>query len=363
MVEHSPLSEDESQPQTARIGIAIACESLPDAKKRRRALDERNRAPLGVLINALLALVTDGLPQDDRAIQGEQRQTSADTFPLDHQIFAAPKGEVTVYAAEILGGVPGITSQDSFLFVTSDEKSYDPRKGLKAFVVSKNDPSKRYEVPLSINQVDADGSFRGVLGQGHDLIISPKINGHGSKMSLDGKTIRGIDDFYEWHSVVRERIWSALPSSGSRDEAEGGGTETDKGISEASYLTGDSWTFLQKDLKTGQITKFTQSGTGRLGRLEIIQGAPSNIHWMKEVDLPPVSSRDGVSLPDEMKAQIVRQQGYIDGMKELHGGRDVGVQSLAHPSLQNLENSFSADATLVNESRRLQTGLNFLKLN
>ncbi len=48
-----------------------------------------------------------------------------------------------------------------------------------------------------------------------------------------------------------------------------------KGISEASCLTGDSWTLLQENYETGRILKFTQEGTSGLAALKSFRAIPT----------------------------------------------------------------------------------------
>jgi hypothetical protein len=89
-------------------------------------------------------------------------------------------------------------------------------------------------------------------------------------------------------------------------------------------LDGDSWIFLRKDYKTGQIQKFTQSATSGLGRLEIIQGESGNTRWGTngEIERPAVSTSDMVQLPDDLRKLAIGETGWSDRraseMRSLH---------------------------------------------
>jgi hypothetical protein len=234
--------------------------------------------------------------------------------PFVQQVFTSPKGQRVVFAEDITGGIKGITDSDSYLFITKDDDVGQGTK-LRAYIVPKNDPSKQHEVSLTHTQIDQGhdliNGFRATLGQGHELVVKASgINGKSGGAWLDGEQVRTIDneyDHFEWHRLLGHRMWVSLPSFGLVDSSvhpEGGISH--EGISEATCMTGSSVTFFQKNYETGRILKFTQSGTSNLGRVEVIQGEPRNIDWMSEVDRPPISSRDGVALPKEMRDQAVR---------------------------------------------------------
>jgi hypothetical protein len=176
-------------------------------------------------------------------------------------------------------------------------------RGWRAFIVPKSDSSKQQEIPVTDAELETVSrhEFRAKLGQGHNFIIG--MNSESISSSFDGKDIRIIDTVSpEFDRLVKRPFdWTW---TGNNSESHG-------------EFTGDSWIISQKDLKTGRIEKFTQSGTSGLGRLEIIQGDPEteggldlgrNPKWRTNGETertPKTSSSKLVSLPDDMKRDAV----------------------------------------------------------
>lgn len=217
---------------------------------------------------------------------------------------------------------------------------------------------------------DRIDGFRATLGEGHELVVKASgINGKDGGAWLDGKSVRSIDevyDSYEWHALTGqyECISQGVGGFSAAEEA--------VGVAQATFATGDSFMFVQKDFVTGRILKFTQSGTSNLGRLEVIQGDPVNkeeyikrdreitqweaahpnedLHncpmfkedlkksWLDngEIERQAISSRDGVPLPKEMVQQAVLEEQGTRVVAEFYGTLDSPAHRAALQSLNNL---------------------------
>jgi hypothetical protein len=276
---------------------------MADSASTDAGSNRRSQAPL----NAQLAASSVA----DSSAQGNVLAPNTSATPLQNNqngaapIFTVPKGEALFAPIEIDDNIDGIINEPSYLFITGDWKQW------RAYIVPKNNPGKQYEIPTTNWRLDTDShKFRIELGQGHNLFL-----GDGSSL-LDGHDVRTIESFPERHKLVKEKHLV--------------GVMADSELKSLAWsVTGDSWTFLEKDNKTGRIIRFTQSGTSELGRLEFIQGDPltddayedhggtklikDERYWLSdgEIDRPPISVSEGVRLPEHLRYQaIMLDRGY-----------------------------------------------------
>jgi len=322
------------------VPIAVNTETEDGGEREQSFLDSGADALQSLFQQLFSSKFNQQLPGHGHSPQAER--------PLAHKVFTAPKGQTVVFAEDITGGVKGITDSDSYLFITKDDDVGQGTK-LRAYIVPKDDPSKQHEVSLTNTRIDqghdAINGFRATLGEGHELVVKASgINGKTGGAWVDGKSVRSIDgvyDSYEWHALTGQ--YRCIMSEG----VGGSHAEDAVGVRMGSFATGDSWMLVQKDSKTGRILKFTQSGTGNLGRLEVIQGDPVDkaeyvrLHdemqawgaahpnedinncpafkeslkknWLDngEIYRQAISSHEGVALPKEMVEQAVMNEGAL----------------------------------------------------
>jgi hypothetical protein len=279
----------------------------------------------------LFARVMQGAPQESpiAPLAGIQdRYAPADLE--NRQVFITPREkEFVEYAAELPVGIKGVSKEDSWLFITNDEKTGKEH----AYVVPKNDPSKKQEI--AVTGVDRPvGSMTVHLEGGHQFTAD--LGG----LSLDGSPITMIGSMHDLAGqsravdrLVKQRVMvgNAAPDvSGSGDVVVRGDFD------------GDKWTFWQKDIRSGQILKFTQSDTDpSKGTLAVIQGDAVSLaqelkmsHWtigtqqeqsnLDDVNervrhdwldngetrrTPTSSSKNLVSMPESMKQQATASTG------------------------------------------------------
>lgn len=126
---------------------------------------------------------------------------------------------------------------------------------------------------------------------------------------------------------------------------------------------GRSWTITRKDIRTGAIERFTQSGTGALGRLEVMQGKGVNLpkgtplpasmdalhrqlftwNGVEDSAAPGLGSRQDVPLPRTMRRDVA--------------GIILSSPDAAGPALNNLLPD-NVRKEMAAETRALVDGLN-----
>jgi hypothetical protein len=270
--------------------------------------------------------------QNNRGKRAEGRMGTVFTVPAQNYLW---------WAAEIPDRVEGITEEDSYLFITSDESpiSDNKKKKYRAFIVPKSDPSKQYEISATNGEDDMGrAEFRIDLGQGHQFVGGATSSAF--MATLDGKKIRHIDNA----NIAGSEIHDLVKQGKSRASWIGDNGEIN------ICLTGDdTWIITTKDWKTGRIERFTQSGTSGLGRLDVIQGdTVSKLGYDKPFftkeeanSSKTISSRDGVPLPDSMRYHA---ESLIQDIQATNNPNATGLEALnqvGHPDslgLQALKN-------------------------
>lgn len=117
---------------------------------------------------------------------------------------------------------------------------------------------------------------------------------------------------------------------------------------------GKSWTLTRKDFHSGSIERFTQVGTGALGRVEVFQGKPMNgrsdnlFSWYGTEDKgkPQIASRKPVPLPQSMRSDVMDTLSVADP-----GARDTGMKNLLTPAMRKtLSRETQSEADRLNSA-------------
>ena len=323
------IPDTENRPDYRKLRVQPQNGQATEEEQQKEKKRKHDQAPVqyqGLLSQVFSQLFSgsssnDWYAQDRYSRQHYQKSGNA-------PVFTVPRDQEVAFAFELPGDPGGIAKEDSYLFMTTTtfDPFLDEHAQRHAFIVPKSDPSKVHEVSLSNIGWDTEVKheiFWGTLGGEHKLVTGM------SSSTLDGRRVRLLENLCEIDDLVRQPLFGVGIADSSGDK---------KDKDDEFYYNGESWIITQKDLGTGVVRKFTQSGTSSLGRLETFHDGESG---QAQQD----SSSNLVPLPSDMK-----EHAWAD-MSDAEAGKSYGGYVYRHEqALMNLVPDF-ATIKAQNEAR------------
>ncbi len=306
----SPIGNRPDYKKRLQVQTPDVQEEQQKEKKRRH-----DQAPVQYqgLLSQVVSQLFSGSSSNDWYVQDKysrQHYQKSGNAP----VFTVPRDQEVAFAFELPGDPGGIAKEDSYLFITTADPFFDAHAQRHAFIVPKSDPSKVHEVSLSNMGWDTKVKHEiwATLGGEHKLVTGMSSN------TLDGRRVRALENPCEIDDLVRQPLFGVGSAGSSGDKKD-----------DEFYYNGESWIITQKDLGTGVVRKFTQSGTSSLGRLE-------TFHDGKSGQARQDSSSNLVPLPSDMK-----EHAWWD-MQNAKAGKSYGGYVYRHEqALMNLVPDFA----------------------